>query len=410
MNDEYNRDVNPFIPTRTLLTVSLVFTTIVIVAFDYIYSKEMMALSIELSIYLQKLNLEAVSIIFSFVVLIGAITVFILYFFYTPNKRTVFPMVFGFMICIWFHGFSKLLWMDSRPSFLSKSLKSEGLYCVAEFGKPSGHALFSFYVFLCLGKFLEQSYWRGNKIKNTITFVVCLLTATVIGFTRFYFGVHSFNQVILGAYFGWLIYFAIQIFKEPLKVYLHDPVFERAPKVEKRSTLITLAAIFGVLYIALLLVFLKTRIQVESDHSFEDSIINCTQVKTDFINQFTLIMELNSLYFSLLNFWFIGLLLSNLNVDAGLQFFYDKKIVLFALRTFVYLLPMGFVIILARFVVFGSPAVEIIIETLLLTATGFFTGAYGLWLLDKIGIPIKISHDSEELKEEKGLEMSEISA
>jgi hypothetical protein len=296
--------------------------------------------------------------------------------------------------------------MDYRPSFLSKELRSGGPFCVSEFGKPSGHALFSFYIFLCLSKFLELRFFRGQTLKIALCFLVNCLIAVLICISRAYFGVHSINQVILGSLFGWLVYFSVQVLEKPLKLHLYDPVFEKSTPVQKRVSLCLLVQVLAILYVLLLLAFVRARYILSVDNTFISRIQNCEQVLDNFYDHFTLGMELNGLYFVLLNAWFMGLVFSRLDAAHGLQFWFDHKIGWFVLRVAIYCLPVVLVIPI-RFLLSGHPLFVITLQTLLLGGIGLFIGLYGLSVLDWLHIPLKKPEPQEANKTLEVIEMND---
>lgn len=391
--------------SRAVTVATLCVAALIVVLLDLLLADDLMQLSIRVSLALQKFDLYVVSVIFSFVVLAVGFVLFFLNVFLAPHKRRIFPMLFGFMVCLWFHGLAKLLYMDARPSFLSPDLRNDGPFCVAEFGKPSGHALFSFYIFLCLGKFAELRFFRGHSLKIALAFLANVAVAVIICLTRSYFGVHSLNQLVLGSFFGWLIYFTVGLLQKPLKNYLYDPIFEPTTPSQRKAGIVAMTEVFVVLGGALLLAFLRARYILASDDSFFDSIINCVQVKDNFLDRFTLGMALNGLHFVLFNAWFVGLVFSRIDPAHGLQFWYDKNVKWFAVRVAGYCAP-GLLALPLQMLMFGHPATEMIMEVLVLGGVGSFVGVFGLTILDKLGVPIKKPDSVETNKTLESIEMN----
>lgn len=399
MQQNYDHEVFFANHWRTVRLISFIILTLGLIVIDLIYSEDFMLQSIELSIWLQKYDLFLFSMIFSYIVIGFGFAFVFLHFFFSNEKKQSFLSIFGLMICVWLHGFAKLLYMDTRPSFLSKKLKSEDFFCIPEFGKPSGHALFSFYLFLSIGKLLEIKFFKDQSVKNFLCFLLNCLIAAIIGLTRFYFGVHSFNQVILGSFLGCTVFFVVDFVKDTVFLHIYEPIFEKKTRnVNTRKSLLVLLSIFAVLFVLSLTSFFRANSKLKNDTSFYENIINCENVKEDFIFRFTVKMEINCVYFIFFNFFFIGLLLNSFNVKEGLNFAYDGNFKFICARFAV--LSLTFIpTLLISMVDFDHGFGNIVIQTFNTALISFLSGMYIFNLFEKLKIPFKKDETIDEYKE-----------
>ncbi len=85
--------------------------------------------------------------------------------------------------------------------------------CTAEYGNPSGHALFAagghFFIFLdvCHGR---KSPTFSKPVYAILLFLTVSLSA-LVGYARFYVGVHTINQIVYGWSLGILLAFYFHI-------------------------------------------------------------------------------------------------------------------------------------------------------------------------------------------------------
>ena len=379
--------------------------TVIIILIDLVYADKFMDMSIELSKWLQQYNMDIPSFLLSYIVVIFGFVFVVAHFFKVKDKSEDFSGLFGLMICVWVHAFAKMMYMDTRPSFKSTELKNGTFNCVAEFGKPSGHALFSFFLFLRIARILEKRFFMGEKIKIAIGFVINCLIATSIGITRFYFGVHSFNQVILGALLGSTIYFLVILLHDHIDYYIYKPIFVKSQPDDHRTLKILLVT-FGSLFSLSILSYLRARFTLEADDSFKDSIVNCTYVKDgDFIFTFTDKMEYNCIFFACFNFLMIGYLFNPHNVKLGLFFYYDKSKLLFMCRLLLLVLTLSPVSLAVLFK-FKFRLVNIICQTLIFGVVSFFSGRELFNIMDLIGLPYCKEEETSKAEKENIIEMS----
>jgi membrane-associated phospholipid phosphatase len=117
---------------------------------------------------------------------------------------------------------TKMAYHEPRPFMVTDKITVYG--CSGEYGNPSGHSLFAaaFNIFFFLDLFHSNcdqpdfSTLKAKLIYAGALFLAISLTF-LIGFARFYVGVHTLNQIVYGWQIGLLraLYFHICL-REPV--------------------------------------------------------------------------------------------------------------------------------------------------------------------------------------------------
>lgn len=97
----------------------------------------------------------------------------------------------------------KLAYFDTRPCFVNQELADIG--CSCSFGKISGHASATFFFYL----FVLTEYLLPLKRKAWLKVLFSFLTVVMIffvGMSRIFYGSHSWNQVLLGWFWGFWVW------------------------------------------------------------------------------------------------------------------------------------------------------------------------------------------------------------
>lgn len=93
---------------------------------------------------------------------------------------------------------TKMAYHEARPFMVPNNVIN--VYgCSSEYGNPSGHSLFAaaFNIFFFLDIFHSGRYTYSKPIYFSLLFLACAITF-LIGFARFYVGVHTLNQIVYG--------------------------------------------------------------------------------------------------------------------------------------------------------------------------------------------------------------------
>ena len=112
----------------------------------------------------------------------------------------------------------KMLYRAPRPYWDNSDIKAQSCHLnFVSYGAPSGHALFAWSFSLVYWLDLNE-YLRPKFIaRRVVLFVVTLVFAMTLTYSRFILGVHSIDQLIYGSLWG--IWFALTlhfIVREPL--------------------------------------------------------------------------------------------------------------------------------------------------------------------------------------------------
>lgn len=112
--------------------------------------------------------------------------------------------------CGFLMNITKMAYHEPRPFMVSDKITVYG--CSAEYGNPSGHSLFAaafnffFFLDICYGSSKKYS----KRLEFSLLFLAISLTI-LIGFARFYVGVHTINQIVYGWQLGLLLAFYFHI-------------------------------------------------------------------------------------------------------------------------------------------------------------------------------------------------------
>jgi membrane-associated phospholipid phosphatase len=117
------------------------------------------------------------------------------------SRARAFYYVMFLTACGFLMNITKMAYHEPRPFMFTQQIRAYG--CSAEYGNPSGHSLFAaafnffFYLDICHNGVHKVSL----LLRNLLLFAACSLTF-LIGFARFYVGVHTLNQIIYGWQLG----------------------------------------------------------------------------------------------------------------------------------------------------------------------------------------------------------------
>jgi membrane-associated phospholipid phosphatase len=102
---------------------------------------------------------------------------------------------------------TKLMYHEPRPFMVDDKIKVFG--CTDEYGNPSGHAFFTagghFFVFLDI--FHSDKEKKFSLLVYSISVFLTLSLSFLVGFARFYLGLHTINQIVYGWSLGIFVAF-----------------------------------------------------------------------------------------------------------------------------------------------------------------------------------------------------------
>jgi membrane-associated phospholipid phosphatase len=131
------------------------------------------------------------------------------------NQR---PRAFYYIILISFlvitNNLLKVVYKIPRPFWIFADVKAYA--CQKGFGSPSGHTMIAWAMPIAMVLDIRRSNPSG-KVMIIISFVITLCIGLFEGWTRMVLGVHTIDQVMLGAVIGiWMAFTFEYIIKKPL--------------------------------------------------------------------------------------------------------------------------------------------------------------------------------------------------
>ena len=179
--------------------------------------------------------------------------------FLSPDKLFIIIFLSFLTINSYLNCMLKVIYANGRPFMEYGDVQAFG--CECSMGRPSGHAQGSifFYVFLsdyiCNVMFSKKNQTKTMKFLKLNTIVLTAAIIFLIGFSRVYKGVHSFNQVLLGWNYGQFMLFIYFAFRKPVHIYIKTQVEEISLKNHSRirKILASLGSFFCFLMITLLI-------------------------------------------------------------------------------------------------------------------------------------------------------------
>ena len=226
--------------------LSIIMTSILLILIDKIFSPTFMNNSITLTLYFQSFPIRLISEFFSNFVFIFLFSVILLMFLFQKSLKKNLVIIIGVFMLIYSQALLKLIFVDSRPVHKMGSIDS--VFCICDYGKPSGHALCTTGLLLFIYHNIRNNYSLTLKqgiflkiIGSFILWSVCL--------SRIILGAHSYNQILLGVSFGATIFIIIASYEESILKLLIVPILKKE-KLKKRATiygLITMAVFMNYL-------------------------------------------------------------------------------------------------------------------------------------------------------------------
>lgn len=364
---------------------------------DLTIGDRMFSESLDFSVRFQRsTGFEWLAWIMSFPITFGLIGYCALAFFVWKDKvKAANPFLNVFVFLFW-SSFLKLIYVDSRPSFESLALKEGGAFCEKDYGKPSGHA-YAGAAFTMLAAYDFNTYVWKNDRWNWLSYIAAGVVTTLIIFARLYYGVHSSNQLLLGAAWGLAQFATSCASREVLARFVFTPCLVRkGSRVERRVAFVAM----GGLGLAQLALLLGRWAAVWKDESlsapFFEAIVNCTEVKDNLAQGFATKLAADGLTGLFLPSMFLGCLLGPRPCYRAFSLYPKPKPGLAALRALlliVFLAPM----ILAFFPKATEPTGKLLRVALILPFFGFLLGFLYPFVVEKLGLLPDPSGETQEL-------------
>ena len=315
--------------------INLLIITIILITYniiDRIYHKKMLNQSIKISFQFQKKNLDFISYFFS------EIFFYILFLYigiapyFRKKKDKLFLYNFELYFSVYMQSLLKMIYRDGRPSFFSEELREDGLFCEREYGQPSGHTFLSFLMIFIIFSDLTS---KMKGFKKWFLFFFLLIFAIFVSLSRIYFGIHSYNQLIMGIIWAVTIFFFFEFFENIIFLFFIHPFIYKSKYPNRKKYLFIFLTINLILLIILLIVFFISKSK-ENDN-FEKSIIHCKSVLKKYPNfSYRLLGYASMLYYSF--GYFLGIFLYPFDYFNFAIFCFDKNKLKIFFRFFIFVL------------------------------------------------------------------------
>ena len=204
---------------RNICWLLLVLLAIVLIIFvDNIWSEQLYNKTIIAIHSLQSHSSKALDKFFIVVAALGMLPAFLIVSTLVYNyddRHNWFFLNFSSFLAYSLTSILKLSYKAPRPYYVDTDIRA--ISCEAGYGKPSGHALECSQLFLTLW-FIYMYHYSKAKLIRVITLMGSVLLIGLIMLDRLYLGVHSLDQVIMGAYLGSTIAISLNLlFYETIK-------------------------------------------------------------------------------------------------------------------------------------------------------------------------------------------------
>ena len=302
--------------------------SLLIILLDTAFASQFMALSVRLSVHLQKLPLTALCVFLSYVAFF-AIFGYVL-FIYTIRRdlEANLIMTMGVTLLIYAQALFKLALVDLRPVFLDADLNDD--FCVCDYGKPSGHSLCSAGILLFIYDDLQTNF-KLSRAADWTARVSFGTLALFIGLSRIYLGAHSFNQVIMGFSIGITLFFLVKRWEDVVKKFLLWPLIYKERYKDKKAVVYLLCITLLMNYVLLLLWgYRYSKFEVLSNQFFKFS--NCFPCIVDFDTNFSVKIMREGLIFNIFFGMLMGIYMMKGPIYEYSGLYFDKNLGQYVLR------------------------------------------------------------------------------
>jgi len=189
---------------RILLILSLLLLYAFCIGIERLYRNTLFNISVNLIDSNSKNRTSGLNKFFSFITTFGSAALILPIFGIVFNWFTLatsFTFIQNYALAAFINNIFKLLYNNPRPYWVLN--QTEPIYCDGGYGNPSGHAYSSSAVYLALWHItVNNEFFIRRKWLKWIYFILMLGFIFSILYSRFYFGVHSINQLLYGTSLG----------------------------------------------------------------------------------------------------------------------------------------------------------------------------------------------------------------
>ena len=371
-----------------------IFAICLITIIDELFGKAIFDLSIEVSKKLQTYNLYSFCYVLSYYLHYIPAPFFALAPFFKRDKTGSILNLFSIFLCLWVYSILKLVYADMRPNYISTAIRSDFGYCEKDYGNPSGHALFSFTTYLALYKDLRQTFFK--KQGHIFLLLLALLTPFLISLSRLYFGVHSINQLLLGAFYGIICHLIIEIYATKIKIFILLPILYpthfHVAKGTIRKRVLLIALIMNSIHIG---AWLFRWLEEGGNQSVLVHIVNCLSVKENAELNFSVRLLIQGMLYNLMLAILLGMNEAGENWHLVLDLTYDLNPIYILARLVLVGYPL-FLIKLVNKIALQNIPMMLIRSFIIYVVAGYTMGRYSTAIMRKLKIPFR---NTEEVRE-----------
>lgn len=109
----------------------------------------------------------------------------------------------------------KLIMRDTRPCNKYQAIADN--YCSCSFGMPSGHSSNSMLFYLLVFVHIFEDFHK-EYLANSLFVIAMIVVIFNVGMSRIFYGVHSYNQVLLGYLLGYAFFSTYWLFSRRIRL------------------------------------------------------------------------------------------------------------------------------------------------------------------------------------------------
>ena len=119
------------------------------------------------------------------------------------GKTEAFTVMTAFSLSVTYVGMFKLYFCEARPFFLNPEIHPQSC-SIQDYGFPSGHTTVTTCTYGTLLYCMVQkwAFLRQSLCLQVNSFLVLCTFVSIVGFSRLFVGVHSIDQLLVGALIG----------------------------------------------------------------------------------------------------------------------------------------------------------------------------------------------------------------
>jgi membrane-associated phospholipid phosphatase len=247
---------------RILLILSVLLLYALCIGIEKLYRNPLFNISVNIIDSNSKNRTSGLNKFFSFITTFGSAALILPIFgiiFNWFSLATSYTFIQNYALAAFINNIFKLLYSNPRPFWVLNQL--DPIYCDGGYGNPSGHAYSSSAVYLAFWHItVNNEFFKRRKWLKGIYLILMLGFIFSILYSRFYFGVHSINQLLYGTSLGTTQYVILFIVMKQ-----HELKYEQFFEI---FTTLWKNVIYWSLYFAFFLIFIFVYFFKETDQTY----------------------------------------------------------------------------------------------------------------------------------------------